>query len=106
MKTFRDDEGSRDVINPLIDLFKEVNPSYQRLFANKSQRSAIERLLKIYTPEQLTKIISLLKETNKEEYCPVITTPIKLEEKMGQLQVYIQKRMTKQSKNSIVNYDE
>lgn len=36
-----------DSVNEIIGLFKELNPSYQQLFNNKSERAAVERLLKM-----------------------------------------------------------
>lgn len=77
------EQGSQ--VNKLIDLFKDVNPSYSKLFSNKTQRSACERLLKSQTFEQLQKIISFLPKSNLTKYMPVVTTPVQLEDKMGQL---------------------
>lgn len=87
--------------NNLIELFKEVNPSYKRLYPNKTQRSAIERMLKQHGNEKLEWIIKVLPETNKREYAPTITTPLQLETKIGNLIAFIQKEKVKQNKNKI-----
>jgi hypothetical protein len=79
-------------LNPLIDLFKSVNPSYQKFFANTTQRNAIERLLKSQGREKLEQIIAVLPKTNAMPYFPAITTPLQLEDKLGQLNALIQKK--------------
>ena len=75
----------------LINSFKEVNPSYSKFFANKSQRSAFQRMLKVHGLEKLQKIISFLPQSNTTQYMPVITTPIQLEDKFAQLATAWQK---------------
>ena len=83
-------------VGELIDLFKEVNPSYKKLFANKTQRLACKRLLENNDFEKLKKIISFLTKSNTTEYMPVITTPVQLEDKFGQLAASWQKLKNKQ----------
>lgn len=78
-------------INDLINLFKEVNPSYKRLFDNKTQRSALERLVKQHSQEKIEWAIKVLSKTNKMKFAPVICTPLQLESKLGQLKAFIQK---------------
>ena len=84
-------------INELIELFKEVNPSYKRLFGNTTQRGAIKRLLDQYGYEKLSKIIKFLPKIFGKEYVPVITTPYQLEAKMAQLIAYTQKEFRNKS---------
>jgi len=74
-----------DPINPLIELFKEVNPNYERLYANKNQRAAIDRMLKKMGQAQLEKIIKYLPTSNSNKFAPKITTPYILEAKLGDL---------------------
>lgn len=76
-------------INLLIDKFKDVNPVYQKFFANKTQRAALERMLARNGPERLAKIIELLPKTNKILYAPTITTPLQLEDKMASLVAFL-----------------
>ena len=78
-------------INDLIDLFKKVNPSYQRLFGNKTQRSALERLVKQHGQEKIEWAIKVLSKTNKMKYFPTICTPLDLENKLGTLIACLQK---------------
>jgi hypothetical protein len=79
-------------INDLIDLFKDVNPAWERLFSNKTQRAAIERLLKKMPREELGNLINYLPKTNIQKYAPVITTPAQLEYRLGDLMFFIKKQ--------------
>lgn len=78
-------------VNLFLDLFKSVNPSYERLFGNKTQRAAVERLLKKWGAEKIKELIGLLPKTNSMKYAPTITTPLQLEEKLGAVISFIQK---------------
>ena len=64
--------------NVVIELFKNLNPSYERLFANKTERAAADRLVQKYGPERLGKIIEYAKYANTQPYAPTITTPYQL----------------------------
>lgn len=74
-----------------IELFKEVNPSYKKFFANKSQRASSKRLVETHGMEKLQKIISFLPKSNQTQYMPVVTTPCQLEDKFAQLATAWQK---------------
>jgi hypothetical protein len=83
----------------LIDLFKTVNPSYGKWFGNKTQRAACERMLKIYSIEKLEKVINFLPKSNKVKFCPVITTPLQLEDKFASLVAFWQKENVEEHPN-------
>ena len=85
-------------IDELIYSFKEVNPSYKRLFPNITQRSAMERLLKEHGKERLELFINTLSKTNSMKYAPTITTPIVLENKLGDLIAFIKKEKSQVNK--------
>lgn len=78
-------------INYLIGLFKEINPNYERLFANKTQRSALERLVKKFGREKVEKMIKFLPKIFGRPYAPTITTPLELEKKLANLIAFLQK---------------
>lgn len=84
----------------IIDLFKEVNPSYQRLFGSPPQRAAVERLLKVHGKEKLTSMISYLPKSNATKYAPTITTPSQFEAKLGDLIAWSNKQ--KESTRKII----
>ena len=79
-------------INDLIELFKPINPSYERLFANKTQRQALERLVKKFGTEKVKNMIEFLPNIFGKPYAPQITTPYMLEQKLGDLISFINKR--------------
>lgn len=88
-------------INSIIDLFKNVNPSYKRLFGNKTQRSCLSRLIKEHGREKVISIINFLPQSNSMEYAPRIFTPLELENKLGALLVFGNNLKNKQNKNKI-----
>ena len=90
-------------VNDLIDLFKEVNPSHQRLFGMKSQRDAMERLLKKYSYEKVEKMINTLPQIIDKPYAPQITTPYQLEQKLGNLFAYVKREKVKSEKSRVVS---
>ena len=93
------EQGSQ--INDFIDKFKEINPSYKQLFKNTTQRFALERLLKQHGEEKLGRLLEILPQINQMPYAPTITTPLKLEQKLGDLLAFINKEQTKKD-NRIV----
>lgn len=92
-------EDLQKQIGPLMGKFKPVNPSYKRLFANKTQRAALQRLIDEVGADKLGRIIDHLPKTNTRPYAPTITTPLQLEAKIGQLMAFVEKE--KQSKDNI-----
>jgi len=86
----------------IIDLFKEVNPSYSRLFAIPPQRKAVERLLSVHGFEKLSAMIAFLPKSNATKYAPTITTPVQFEAKLGELIAWSQKQ--KSIKSSTVAF--
>ncbi len=88
-------ERKDQVIFDLIEKFKEVNPSYERLFRNKTQRACLERMVKKHGKEKMEQILNVLSKTNQMKYAPTITTPLQLEDKLGLLLAFIQKEKIK-----------
>lgn len=85
------EEPNGAIINSLIGEFQPINPSYTRIYKNKTQRAAIDRMMKQYGTEQLRGIIQFLQKTNGKRFAPTITTPIQLEERMGALVAFCEK---------------
>lgn len=85
------DQGSADI--PLvIDLFKEVNPTYRKFFANKTQRAACDRLVGVHGFEKVSKVIAILPKTNKMPFIPNIVTPLQLEDGWAKLENALTKK--------------
>jgi len=76
-------------INEIIELFSGVNPTYERLFANKTEREAVRRLVKKFGEDWLTRLLESLPSIISQPYAPRITTPYQLEKKMGELKSFI-----------------
>lgn len=83
--------GVADNLNPLIELFKPINPSYERLYANKTQRGALQRLVDKHGEEKIVKILETIQKTNQVKYAPTITTPLELENKLATLLLFLKR---------------
>lgn len=99
IKNEKKDTAQSADVPKVIDLFKEVNPSYQRLFGMPPQRAAAERLLKTHGLERLTSMIAFLPKSNATKYAPTITTPAQFEQKLGELIAWSQKQKDIKSAN-------
>lgn len=86
------------ILNELIDLFKNINPSVNRLFANKTQRQALDRLVVQHGEEKIRATIEYLPKSNGNRYAPTITTPVQLENNLGKLIAWGQKQKDFSSK--------
>ena len=84
----------------VIDMFKEVNPSYKRLFGMPPQRAAADRLIKEHGIEKLRSMIGFLPKSNAVKYAPTITTPCQFEARLGELVAWSQKQ---KSENNVKN---
>lgn len=80
--------------NDLIELFKEVNPTYTRIYKNKTERAALERLAKQF-PHTIGDMIRYLPTLIAMPYAPKITTPIALERDMGKIKAFITQEKNK-----------
>lgn len=69
----------------LIEEFRIVNPSHSRLFANKTQRAAAERLVAKYGIGRAIGLVKYVGQIREKQYAPSITTPYELEAKLGKL---------------------
>lgn len=88
---------TKDDINSLISLFEKVNPNYERLYANRTERSALERMVSKHSYPKMVWAVESLPDITKMPYAPRITTPLELEKKMGQLIQFMQQERSKGS---------
>jgi hypothetical protein len=86
------DKSCVNSTNEIINLFKTVNPSYQRLFANKTERGAVDRLIANHGIEAITSIVEKLPDIIFQPYAPKITTPYQLERDLGKLIIFIEQQ--------------
>ena len=74
-----------------MELFENINPSWERLLYKDLEIGAIKRLISNLGIESLESVIVSLGETNTTPFAPIITTPLQLEEKLGQLIAFTQR---------------
>lgn len=80
-------------IAEVINLFKNINPSYKGWFGNKVQRKAATMLLEVHGFEKVAKAVSLLTRTNSIPFITTITTPYMLESKWALWENQVRKKM-------------
>lgn len=85
-------------LNESLSLFKGVNPSYERLFSNKTQRAALERMIAKYGEPKVKNMLAQLPSIVSKPYAPQISTPLELESKLGKLIQFIQQEKLKIAK--------
>lgn len=102
-KSISHSDKSPDEINLLIEKFKDINPSYQTLFRNKTERRAAGELIKQYgLPKMLDGVDTLLTIISKP-YAPKITTPYQLQRDMGKLKAYIEQDNNSSKKRETIS---
>lgn len=84
----------------IIELFKPINPSVDLLYGRPPQREAVRRLIKKYGLEKVTNMVRALPDIVIQKTAPRITTPMQLEEKLGQLILFV--RQNKSAKKQII----
>lgn len=85
-------ESPIDGINDLIKEFEPVNPSFARLFANKTQRAAMTRVVQSIGFDKTRNAIRAAVACHGKAYAPTVTTPVQLEEKLGSLASFFKKQ--------------
>lgn len=89
-------------INKLIILFKPINPSYERLYKIPTQRKCLENLVKKHGYEKIQRMLQQLPGIVSQPYAPVITTPYQLENKLGELVLFVNKHRNNKKGGTIV----
>jgi len=79
-------------IQTVINDFKDINPSYSTLFGRPPERKAAERLIKLYTLEGVREKIKAIIYYKDAPFCPVITKPTELENKVAKLESFLKRQ--------------
>lgn len=79
----------RNNINSLLDIFYTINPGIN--YANITQRKALEFLVGKVGFEKTKNTIKYAIDIQGKQYAPVISTPIQLKNKLGDLIIYNKK---------------
>jgi len=81
--------------NRLMELFRPINPTINKLFAHKTQREALERLINKFGEAKIENTIKSLWSIVTQKYAPRITTPLQLESKLGDLIIFYKQSQNK-----------
>ena len=81
-------QSAGNTTNAFISLFKEINPSYEQLFKRPPQRAAADRLLKLHDFDWWQRFMPAYATALEDRYCPRATTPMKMEDKIGDIEHY------------------
>jgi len=96
----RENTGTKKESKPIhpraiefIEMFEPVcGYMTKKYIKDKKQLEAMSRLLENCNIDYLENIIYVLPETKNMDYCPVITSPVELENKIASLNIFIQRR--------------
>lgn len=83
-------------INKVMEIFYDYNQMIN--FGNKTQRDAIKDLAKKITFKDLKVIARYALDNQGKQYFPVITTPVQLKNKFGDLKAFYEKQKNTPSK--------
>ena len=86
LKTIADKSAGR-LENEVIDLFKEINPLFQRLYSNKTQRSAATDLAKLGI-EEIKQLVEKVKRCQGEKFFPSSDTPLKMANNINKIRSF------------------
>jgi len=89
------EQGSQGkAVNEVIGFFKLINPSFDKFYRNKTQRQAVERLLKKWTAPQIKAVVQgILPKINADKYAKGKSiTPLQLEENLGYIKAYVEQK--------------
>ena len=91
-------------ISEVIKMFEIVNPSYEKFYGNKTQRSACQRLLKKWSIPQIRVIVNLLPEFNAKEFQKGKSiTPLQMEDNLAYIKTFIDNKRQVNSKITIIS---
>jgi hypothetical protein len=91
-------EGSQ--WNELIDSFAPVNPMYQSFYRMKTQRGALQEIVKTIGYVKTLWLITHLRQATRIPYAPRITKPTQLRDKLGELQTFWEQEKAKTISNN------
>lgn len=83
--------NSSKEVNEIIEQFKFLDETYQKFFANKTERKAVEALLKSVGKDRLIQVIQDFAKIKHQEYCPRAFSPYALHKSWGAVTRFIEK---------------
>lgn len=81
------EQGSQgNILGKIIYEFRNVNPSYEKFYGNKTQRAALQRLVDKYTEEKVLGFIAYLPIINADKYAKGKSiSPLELENNLAHI---------------------
>jgi predicted transcriptional regulator len=87
--------------NTYIDAFKEVNPLWEDIYKNKTERKALQHLADKIGKEKLLRTLEALPEIVSQPYAPKITKPTELKRDLGKLITFVKQNNRTSNKYQI-----
>jgi len=84
----------KDPINQVMEAFQvHLNPMIQ--YGNKTQRQAVQDLIRQIGLEKTISSVQFIAQNRDDNFCPVITTPYMLKQKLAQLILFARKQTSR-----------
>jgi hypothetical protein len=87
--------------NTYIDAFKPINPLWEDVYKNTTERKALQHLASKIGKEKLLRTIQALPEIVAMKTAPRITKPTELKRDLGKLLVFVKQNMGKSGKYQV-----
>lgn len=95
-------EKSSNECADIIKVFEQINPAAKRMYSQKPQRDAANRLVKEYGKDRVVEAAELAVKAFGKEHAPLVISPYHLELKWANLKsYYINKGREKKGEDSI-----
>lgn len=104
--TKKSDVPAEQIVAVFDVFYKTINPVIN--FQNETQRKAARILIKKFGPEKAVRAAEYAVKHQGQRFCPTITTPHQLKEKLGDLLVYYYRENPQAlhtNKNKVKSYD-
>lgn len=88
--------------NELIDLFADINPMYEDIYKNKTERNALQALTNKMGYEKVLNTLKALPAIVALPYAPRITKPTELKRDLGKLVIFYKQEQGKIKNNNIL----
>lgn len=87
--------GADKLIPELINLFKDINPSYKDWFARKPQREAARWLITEFGFQRASEMVAALPKLNAMPYAPTATSPYEVKNKYARIKAFLEQERGK-----------
>lgn len=88
--------------NELIDLFEPLNPMFKEFYKNRTERSALDEVVKTFGFNETKNLLLVLPKIVLIPYAPKITKPTELKRDLGKIKIFL--GQTKNNNKNQPNY--